>query len=487
MYCGAMQTREQDRAAGAPPPEDETDASHATANARTIWRREMADTVKLALPMAATQLGQIAMMTTDLALIGRLGGPAVAAAALAHTVLFGCFVLGMGLVAAVAPLASQAFGARKPRMMRRVLRVGIWAAVLAGVPLTMLQFRGEAMLLALGQDATAAALAGHYLQGLAWSLIPAWIFIAVRNFMSALNKPEPALWITLAAIPINGLIAYALINGAMGMPKLGIMGAGVATSVVNAGMCVAAFAVLNTQRPFAKFHVLGGLLRPDWVLLRQLVMLGLPISASFALEYGLFALAGLMMGWIGTAELAAHQIALQVASILFMVPFGISMAATVRVGHAMGRGDAAGMRRAGLSAVLLAILFEIAMTVLIALARHRIPGLFLDASDPANAATLALAATLLLIASTFFIADGMQTVAAGALRGLNDMRVPLLMAGLSFWGVGFPCAYAMGFHTRLGAYGIWAGLTIGIVAFAALLVARFKVLTRDGMQQVRAA
>ena len=128
---------------------------------------------------------------------------------------------------------AQAYGARQPRMMRRALRVGIWAAVIAGVPLTLLQFRGEAMLLALGQDATAAALAGEYLRGLAWSLIPAWIFIAVRNFMSALNEPEPALWITLAAIPINGVIAYALINGALGMPRLGIMGAGVATSVVN--------------------------------------------------------------------------------------------------------------------------------------------------------------------------------------------------------------------------------------------------------------
>ncbi len=473
-----MRGSQEHRAVGEARPEAPASLRADAVDRHTVWWREVADTLKLALPMAATQLGQVAMMTTDLALIGRLGGSAVAGAALAHTVLFGCFVLGMGLVAAVAPLAAQAYGARDPRTMRRALRVGLWAALIAGIPLTLVQLRGEQILLALGQDATAAALAGLYLQGLAWSLVPAWIFMAVRNFMSALNRPEPALWITLVAIPANGVLAYALINGALGAPRLEMFGAGVATAIVNAGMCVVIFWVAATQRPFRKFHVLSRLWRPDWVLLRRLVVLGLPISGAFALEYGLFALAALMMGRIGTAELAAHQIALQVASILFMVPFGISLAATVRVGQAYGRGDEPGMRRAGLAAMVLAAVFMSAMTLAIVLARHHIPALFLDVADPANASTLALASMLLAVAATFFVADGVQTVAAGSLRGLSDTRVPLVLAVLGFWVIGFPAAYGLGFHTRLGAVGIWIGLTIGLVAFCVMLVYRFGLLTR---------
>jgi MATE family multidrug resistance protein len=468
-----MQPVLSDTASGASAPVD------APPSRGMAWSREFRDTLLLALPMAMTQLGQVAMMTTDLALIGRLGGTAVAAAALAHTVLFGCFVLGMGLVAAVAPLAAQAYGARRPRDMRRALHAGVWAAVIAGVPLTLMQLAGEEMLLAIGQDAQAAALAGRYLDGLAWSLVPSWLFMAVRNFMSALNRPEPALWITLAAIPLNAVLAWALINGTLGLPRLEMVGAGIATSIVNWIMCIVAFAVCARMRPFAKYRVLGGMLQPDWPLLRRLVVLGLPISGSFALEYGLFAMAALMMGWIGTAELAAHQIALQVASILFMVPFGISLAATVRVGQALGRGDAAGMRRAGLAAIALAVVFMSAMTLVVVVARHLIPGLFLDSADPGNAATLALVALLLAVASTFFIADGVQTVAAGALRGLEDTRVPLLMAVICFWLIGFAAAWILGFATGFGAIGIWAGLTLGLVSFAVMLVVRFERLTRS--------
>ena len=327
-------------------------AAGAEAPARAaVWRIEFSDTIKLATPLAVGQLSQIAMMTTDLALLGRLGDHVVAAAALAHTVLFVAFTLGMGLVSAVAPLASQAFGARKPRFVRRSVRVGLWATLMAGAPLTALQFWGEDILLALGQAPQSAELAGQYLMGMAWCIIPAWVFMVVRNFMSAVNRPEPALWITLVAIPFNGLLAYALIYGAFGAPRLEILGAGLATTLVNTGMCVAAIWIAYTRHPFKKFRVLGRFWRPDWPLLGQLLVIGLPISGSFLLEYGLFAAAALLMGSIGTSAVAAHQIALQTAAILYMVPFGISMAATVRVGHAVGRRDTKATRRAGFTAM----------------------------------------------------------------------------------------------------------------------------------------
>jgi multidrug resistance protein, MATE family len=442
-----------------------------------LWRAEFAETLKLAAPLAVSQLGQIAMMTTDLALLGRLGDHVVAAAALSHTILFAAFTLGMGLVSAVAPLASQAFGARNPRFVRRAVRIGIWAAFLAGVPLTAMQFWGKDILLALGQAPESAELAGRYLLGLAWSMIPAWIFMVLRNFMSAVNKPEPALWITLAAIPLNGILAYGLIYGAFGMPQLDVLGAGVATTLVNVFMCGAAIWIAYTRHPFKKYRVLGRFWRADWFLLGKLLAIGLPISGAFLLEYGLFAAAALLMGYIGTSAIAAHQIALQTAAVLYMVPFGISMAATVRVGQAVGRRDAEGTRRAGFVAIILAVVFMVVMTAIVALTRHSIPLLFLGGAAAAGE-TMALAATLLVLGATFFITDGAQSVAAGALRGLNDTRVPLLIAAFSFWIIGFASSYALAFPAGLGAIGVWIGLSLGTGVFAVLLLWRFHVLTR---------
>ncbi len=446
----------------------------------SLWRTELTDTVRLATPIALTQLGQIAMMTTDLMLLGRLGANVVAAAALAHTVLFAAFTLGMGLVAAVAPLAAQAFGARDPRGVRRALRVGMWASVLAGVPLTALQFWGVEILQALGQTPESAALAGRYLLGLGWCLIPAWIFMAIRGFMGAVNRPEPALWITLVAIPANFVLAWALIYGEFGLPRLDLLGAGIATTFVNIAMCVVALVVCVTRRPFRKYHVLGRFWRFDGPLFRKLLVVGLPISGAYLLEFGVFAAAALLMGTISTTALAAHQIALQIAAVLFMVPFGISIAATVRVGHAVGRRDAAASRRAGFAALALGAAFMAIMTSLVALARDVLPVLFLGAQTPETAATFELTATLLLVGMFFFITDGLQTVAAGALRGLNDTRVPLLFATLSFWVIGFTGCWWLGFQMGLGAIGVWIGLTAGIIVYAVLLVTRFHLLTARG-------
>jgi len=447
---------------------------------RVVWRAEFADTIRLAAPMALTQLGQVSMMTTDLMLLGRLGDKVVAAAALAHTVLFVGFTLGMGFMQAVAPLAAQAFGARQPRMVRRALRVGLWASLMLGVPLTLGQFWAETLLLAVGQAPEAAALAARYSAGLAWCLVPSYVFIALRNFMSAVNRPEPALWITLVAIPANAGLAYALIYGAGGLPPLDLLGAGIATTLISLGMCLAAVWIAYTRHPFKKYRVLGRFWRPDWQLMRQLIAVGAPISGAFLLEFGVFAAAALVMGSIGTTALAAHQIALQTAAVLFMVPFGIALAATVRVGQAVGRKDAIGTRRAGVAAILLGAAFMTGMTVIVALTRSYIPLLFLGAEAPDAAATVALAATLLVVGASFFIADGTQTVAAGALRGLNDTRLPLLFAAFSFWGVACASGLWLAFPAELGAVGVWIGLSIGLIVYAALLLWRFQWLTRRG-------
>jgi multidrug resistance protein, MATE family len=449
----------------------------ATPDDRAIWRAEIVETTKLAWPIALTQLGQIAMMTTDLALIGQLGADAVAAVGLAHLILFCGFVLGMGPVSAVAPLAAQAFGAREPRMVRRSLRVGLWVAVMLGVPVNLAQLWGEDILMAAGQASETAALAARYLASLAWSMIPAWCFIALRNFMGAVNRPEPALWITLVAIPVNGVLAYGLIHGAFGLPRLDMLGAGLATTIVNLGMCAAAVWICYACRPFKKYRVLGRFWRPDWALMRQLIAIGVPISGAMLLEWGLFSSAALLVGWIGTTALAAHQIALQIAAILFMVPFGISLAATVRVGHAVGRRDPVAVRRAGFSAIALGAVFMLLTTLAVIALRDVIPVMFLGGDGPANAATAQLAGTLLLVGATFFVTDAVQGIAAGALRGLNDTRVPMLFAAISFWLIGYTSAYLLAFSAGFGAVGIWIGFSLGVATFAVLLVWRFNRLT----------
>ncbi len=299
--------------------------------------------------------------------------------------------------------------------------------------------------------------------------------------MGAVNRPEPALWVTLAAIPANAVLAYALIHGRFGLPSLDILGAGLATTIVNVAMCAAALWICRACRPFRKYHVLGRFWRWDRELMRQLIVIGLPISGAFALEWGLFSCAALLVGWIGTSALAAHQIALQVASILFMVPFGISLAATVRVGHAFGRRDGVAARRAGFAAIALGAAFMLATTLAVIALRDVIPLIFLGGDQAARADTARLAATLLLIGATFFVNDAVQGIAAGALRGLSDTRVPLLYAAVSFWAIGFVAAYALAFPLRMGTPGVWIGFSLAVATFAALLIGRFNNLTRERM------
>ena len=439
--------------------------------------REFAETLRLAVPMMLTQLGQMAMMTTDLALIGRLGEDAVAAAALAHTVYFVSFTFGLGLVVAVTPLAAQAFGAGDVGRMRRALRVGLWISLVISLPMMASPLYGEHILLALGQAPQSAVLAQRYLNGLAWGIAPALGFVALRGLMSAMNRPQSPLWITLAAIPANAALVYALIHGLFGLPELRLLGAGLATTLVNLGTFIAALAIVAWRKPFAGYRPLAHLWRIDWRLLRELVALGAPISFAMLMEYGLFSSAALLMGLISTTALAAHQIALQVTAVLFMVPLGIGMAATVRVGHAFGRDDPASVRRAGLVAAMLGIAFVSALTIAIVLGRYELGRLFFGRSE-ASAPTVELTATLLLIGATFFIADALQTIMGGALRGINDTRMTLVFAAIGYWCVGFPIAWALAFHAGLGAVGVWIGLSTGSFVYAGLLILRFGMLTR---------
>ncbi|MCC8969194.1 MATE family efflux transporter [Bradyrhizobium sp. Cham227] len=440
------------------------------------WRHlavEVSATARLALPIALTQLGQVAMTTTDLAFIGRIGAEALAAAALASRVYLVSFAFGVGLLTAIAPFAAQAFGADNLAVARRSLRMGLWAALLLSLPIMGVALRGEQILRALGQTPEAAWLAQQYLFGLAWGAAPALCFLTIRSFMSAVNRPEPVLWITFAAIPVNGLLVYLLIYGELGLPRLGLFGVGLATTTVNCTTFLAVLWFATMRRPFSDYHVLAHLWRFDLPLMRQLIVIGMPISIAFLMTNGLFSAATLLAGLIGTDSLAAHQIALQIATILSMISFGISTAAAVRVSHAVGRDDGPSIKRLGSVAILLGIVIASMLTLAVVAGRFEIAELFLgDDGD----ATSRLAAKLLLISACFFITDAVQSIAAGSLRGLKDTRVPLLFACIGYWLIGFSLSYVLGLKVGLGAIGIWIGLSIGTTVNAVLLLLRFQLL-----------
>lgn len=437
---------------------------------------ELRETVKLAWPMVLTQLAQVAMMTTDLAFIGHIGPQALAAAALAVTLYLVSFTFGAGLLAPIAPLAAQAYGAGNLAMVQRALRTGLWAALMLSFPIIAFAFRGEQILLAFGQAPDAARLAQQYLFGLALGVLPALWLQAIRNFMSAVNRPEPILWITLAAIPLNALLVYLLVYGKLGLPRLELFGAALASTLVNCAMFLAALWFATMRRPFRDYHVLADLWEFDWPFLRQLIVIGTPISIASLMQYGVLSAAALLAGLISTSALAAHQIALQITVITSMIAFGISMAAAVRVGHAVGRNDGPGIKRAGLVAMLLGTLIAALLTVAVIVARFEIAELFLDKSVADADATIGLTAELLMVAASLFVTDAAQSIAAGGLRGLKDTRVPLLFVCIAYWLIGFSLGYVFGLKIGLGATGIWIGLSIGTTIYAGLLVLRFQLL-----------
>lgn len=442
---------------------------------------EIGEIAKLAFPMVLTQVGQIAMMTTDLVLIGHISAKALAAAALAGRFYFICLTFGIGLLSAIVPITARAFGANNLAAVRAVLRMGLWTALILSFPIIAVTLRGEPILLALGQAPDVARLAQQYLFGLGFGAAPALSFLAIRGFMSAVNRPLPIFWITLTAIPLNALLVYMLAYGKLGLPALELFGAGLGTTLVNCSMFLLALCFAALHRPFRDYRVLAHLWRFDWAAMRQLIAIGAPISMTSLIESGLFWATSLLAGLIGTGALAAHQIVVQIAAILFMIYAGVGTAAAVRVGYAAGRDDNAGVKQAHLAAMLIGIAIAASLTLALGAARFEIAELFLGkSSGHGSQATIDLVAELLIAGAALFITDAVHCVAAGGLRGLKDTRLPLLFAIIGWWLIGFSLSYWLGVKVCLGVTGIWIGVSTGTMIYAALLVVRFRYLTSQG-------
>jgi MATE family multidrug resistance protein len=444
------------------------------------WRQEARALAALSVPIVLTNIGQVAIQTTDVVLIGWLGPDALAASVLGVNVMFVLLLFGIGVVAATAPLIAQDLGRRRyaVREPRRTVRQGLWVAFALGLPALLLLWQIAPLLHLFQQDPALIAAAEPFVRAAMWGFVPGLWFVVLRNFIASLERPRAAMVIMLIGVLFNGIAAYGLIFGRLGMPALGLRGAGIAAALTNCFLFGALLGYILVDRQFRRFQILGRLWRPDWVRFREIFRIGLPIGVTLVMEVGLFATAGFLIGLIGTAQLAAHQIALQCASVAFMVPLGLAQAATVRVGLAAGAGDGSGVRRAGIAALAIGGVFMLGTATLMWTAPRAIVGLFIDATDPANAPVVHAAVTFLAIAALFQIFDGGQVIGAGALRGLKDTRWPMAIAGLAYWIVGIGLATGLGFGAGWGGLGIWIGLAASLAVAAFLMVARFALLQR---------
>jgi MATE family multidrug resistance protein len=450
---------------------------------RDAWLGEFRATLALGWPMVLTNLAQIALTTTDVIVVGRLGPSSLAAATLGVNLYFGILIFAIGLVTATSPMMAEAIGRghRVVRDVRRTFRQGMWSAVIVSIPAWILLWHTDAVLLALGQEPQLAADAHLFMRELQWGFLPALGFITLRSFVTALERPIWAMVVTVAAILFNILANWALVFGHLGLPALGLRGSGLATMLSNTFMFVGLVVVVLADRQFRRFHLFGRWWRPDWPRLATLWRLGVPIGATMALEITLFNAAVFIMGQFGTAAIAAHSIAIQIAAASFMVPLGLGQAATVRVGLAHGAGLRDDITRAGWTAFVMAMVFMATMSVVLMAFPKVLIGAFIDVTDPANAPVAEMAALFLLWAAIFQLADGAQVVGAGMLRGLQDTRVPMLYAAFGYWGCGMPLSLLFAFKFGYGGVGIWVGLASGLAVVACLMIRRWIRRDRLGL------
>ncbi len=445
------------------------------------WRAELRATLMLAWPMALTNLTQMGLIATDAAILGRVSATALAAVALSGTLFWAAMAPSFGLAFAAAAMLAQERGRRAGavRQMRRTFRAGIWATALGSLPGVALLWHAEPVLVALGQDPALAALAQDYLRLMLPGLFPFGAFLVLRGFLAAMERPMPPLVVGLLALPLNGLLCAALVLGWLG-PPMGVEGAGIASATTNLLMLLALAGFVARDRVLRRFRLAAGLLAWEPARLGRLVRLGLPIAATMVLEIGVFSAVGLVIGGFGAAAIAAHAVALQIASITFAVPLGLSQAATARVGLAMGAGRARDAARAGWSAIGLGAVFMGATAAAMLLAPGALVRVFLDPAAPGAAEAAGLAVTLLTLAGLFQLGDGVQVVGAGALRGLHDTRAPLLFAAMGYWPLGFGAGLLLGLPLGFGPPGVWIGLVLGLTLVATAMTWRWAALSRRG-------
>ena len=447
---------------------------------RTVFDEARA-TLSLAVPLVAANLLQMAVFALDVVFVARLGPGPLAASALSVSV-FGLFIWSLnGLVGAASPLIAAELGRRNHavREVRRSVRMAGWAGFGASAGAMIICSMIGPILRLAGQDPVIIALAVPFMHVLMWAAIPTVIGGLLRGTVATLGRPAVGTMITGLAVVLNGTGNWLLVFGHWGFPALGLNGAAIASVTTSVTTMLIYCAVIRFDRRLHRYRLLGRWWRADWARMRDVLHIGLPIMATIVAEAGLFNGAALLMGRLGELPLAAHTLALQLASISFSVPFGLAQAATIRVGRAYGARDPHGVMLAGRVALLTGTGFMAVAAALLLFAPRTIIALYVDPALPANAALVTLATQYMVVAAAFQLFDGAQTVCAALLRGLQDTRVPMVIALFGFWVPGLGSAIWLGLFTPLAGVGVWSGLLVGLVVVAALLLWRW--VRRDAL------
>lgn len=420
----------------------------------------------LAVPVAVVQLGLMAMGVVDTMVVGRISPVALAGVAIGNVYTYATAMFGMGLLAALDPVVSQAVGARDEPAIHRAVQRGLVIAGGLGAFGALAILPIDPVLRALGQPAEVVAVATPFARAMMPSMIGFFVFLVFRQTLQAHGRLRPIVMTIVVANALNALLVWMLVFGEWGAPRLGAVGAGWATSVVRLAMPLLLLAFAwRDLRPWLAWLPNAVRLAP----IRRMLAIGLPIAIQYELEYGIFATVAVLMGRLGAVPMSAHQIAINVASFTFMVPFGVSAAAAVLVGRAVGAGDPLAARRAGLASLAVGAGFM----ALSALALAVWPVAIARAYTP-DISVIAMTAMLIPIAGVFQVFDGIQVVAIGVLRGFGDTRTPLIVSLVGYWGVALPVSAWLGFSHGLGPRGLWWGLVAGLAIVALVLLARVR-------------
>ena len=434
--------------------------------------------LKLAVPLAIAQIAQFAVGFVDTVMMGHLSTESLAAGGLASTTFQMLLTIVSGFVMSVGVLAAEAYGAGKKHRLAGLARQGLWLSLLLAAPFTGLLWQMSSVMRALNQPEMVVDLAQNYFSSISLGVLPALGFAMLRGYLSAFSLAGVVTAIVSVGMVFNIACNYALGFGKFGFPRLELTGLGLG-SALSLWLMFGLFFVYILRHPeLSQYPFWQDWKYPRWSILRRLVAVGFPISITFLLELGLFLAVSYMAGSLGAVVLAAHQVAFQTMAMIFMVPIGMALAATARVGLWFGKGDLTGMRRAGFVAIALAAGFLLLSGVGLALFRHWAIALFVDSTDAQAASVTGLAMNLLLVSAVAQMFDGMQRVAMSALYGLQDTRVPMILSAIAFWGIGLTAGYWLCFVAGWGVMGLWIGQYIGISVGGTIFVWRFHRLTR---------
>ncbi len=425
----------------------------------------------LGLPLVGGHMAQFAISLTDTVMMGWYGVPELAALTLATSLYMTLFLFGSGFAWAVMPMVANFAVHEDDTQIRRATRMALWLSVLFFLLVMPLMWFSAPILRAMGQEDSLAMDAQTYLRIAGWGMLPALGTMVLKSYLAGLEHTRIVLWITVAAAIANALANYALIFGNWGAPELGIRGAAWASVVSNLTALI--FVLVYAVRQLPQHRLFVRIWRLDAEMFARVFQLGWPIGLTTLAEAALFAGSVILMGWLGTVPLAAHGIALQIATATFMIHLGLSNAATVRASNAQGRGDAGHLALGGKVVVALSLLaVALAVAMFLGMPRLLMAG-FIDPADPAREDILTIGAVLLAMAGLFQLVDALQVIHLGLLRGLQDTRVPMIMAAIAYWGVGMPAAWLFGFPLGFGGAGVWFGLALGLGVASVLLAHRF--------------